>query len=272
MLNIALTGNVASGKSTVAELFRRWGAVIIDADQIVREVQAPGTPVLAAIARRFGKDILKPDGSLERAQLRAHVLADPEALKDLNAIVHPAVHRLRTKRVAEAKAAYDAEMTAWPTIATPIAAAMNAIKGEANIVDRRRNWGSPLEASLFGNSVSRATFDAMQSAITASLPDFRRWMRSKARLHGYDGGLRWWDLIAPLPQAASETSWDAGIEWVRSAFASYSDELAGLVDRALEQQWIDAGPRDGKAGGAAPLAFDHPDSGEVSQSRTNCLS
>ncbi len=105
MLNIALTGNVASGKSTVAELFRRWGAVIIDADQIVREVQAPGTPVLAAIARRFGKDILKPDGSLERAQLRAHVLADPEALKDLNAIVHPAVHRLRTKRVAEAKAA-----------------------------------------------------------------------------------------------------------------------------------------------------------------------
>lgn len=105
MLNIALTGNIASGKSTVAEVFRRWGAVIIDADQLVREVQAPGTPVLAAIARQFGKDILKPDGSLDRAQLRTRVLADPGALKELNAIVHPAVHRLRTRRVAEARAA-----------------------------------------------------------------------------------------------------------------------------------------------------------------------
>jgi oligoendopeptidase F len=132
---------------------------------------------------------------------------------------------------------------------------MNAIKGEANIVDRRRHWTSPLDASLYGNNVSRATFDAMQSAVSRSLPDFRRWMRLKAALHGYEGGLKWWDLVAPLPHAASTISWDDGIAWVRSAFASYSDELAGLVDRALAERWIDAAPRDGKSGGAFCMAF-----------------
>ena len=103
MISLALTGNIASGKSTVAQLFRRWGAEIIDADQLVREVQAPGTPGLAAIVRRFGTSVLKPDGTLDRGQLRARVLADPEALAALNALVHPAVHRLRQARVADAR-------------------------------------------------------------------------------------------------------------------------------------------------------------------------
>jgi dephospho-CoA kinase len=105
LLNVALTGNVAAGKSTVANLFRRWGAVVIDADQLVREVQSPGHPVLGAIVRRFGPGVLRPDGTLDRGQLRAVVLASPEALTDLNAMVHPAVNRLRTARVAEAREA-----------------------------------------------------------------------------------------------------------------------------------------------------------------------
>ena len=100
------------------------------------------------------------------------------------------------------RAAYDAEMVAWPQVAVPCAAAMNAIKGEATIVNRRRNWDDPLDASLFANAVSRPTFDAMQSAVIDSLADFRRWMRAKARLHGRPGGgLPWWDLVAPCPSS-----------------------------------------------------------------------
>jgi oligoendopeptidase F len=189
------------------------------------------------VTSQLTTDVTFPDGRVERLSM--------PAVRGLGSHPDPDVR----------KAAYDAEMTAWPTIATPIAAAINAIKGEANIVDRRRRWGSPLDASLYGNSVSRPTFDAMQSAITASLPDFRRWMRCKARVSGYEGGLRWWDLIAPLPQTETQTSWDDGITWVRSAFATYSDELAGLVDQALDERWIDAGPRDGKAGGAFCMPF-----------------
>jgi pepF/M3 family oligoendopeptidase len=189
------------------------------------------------VTSQLTTDVTFPDGHVERLSM--------PAVRGLGSHPDPDVR----------KAAYDAEMNAWPTIATPLAAAINAIKGEANIVDRRRRWGSPLDASLYGNSVSRPTFDAMQSAITASLPDFRRWMRCKARVSGYEGGLRWWDLIAPLPQTETQTSWDDGITWVRSAFATYSDELAGLVDQALDERWIDAGPRDGKAGGAFCMPF-----------------
>jgi dephospho-CoA kinase len=104
MLSVALTGNIGSGKSTVAELFRSWGATIIDADQVVRELQAPGQPVLARIVARFGKELLQADGRLDRAALRARVLTDPRALADLNGIVHPAVHRRRQELLAQARA------------------------------------------------------------------------------------------------------------------------------------------------------------------------
>ncbi|MGE5230111.1 MAG: dephospho-CoA kinase, partial [Deltaproteobacteria bacterium] len=88
MLSVALTGNIAAGKTTVARLFRQWGATVIDADRLAQEAQAPGGPVLAQIAERFGAGVLVPDGSLDRAALRRAVLADPEALRALNAIVH----------------------------------------------------------------------------------------------------------------------------------------------------------------------------------------
>ena len=153
------------------------------------------------------------------------------------------------------RAAYDAEMEAWPRAAIPCAAAMNAIKGEANIVNTRRKWASPLDASLFSNAVSRRTFDAMNSAIIASLPDFRRWMRVKNSLHGGTGGLPWWNLFAPLPFSPENISWQEGIDIVRHAFAQYSDTLAGLVDRSLDEKWIDAEPRAGKVGGAFCMPF-----------------
>src|SRR5712671_4276350 len=95
MLNVALTGNIAAGKSTVVGFFRRWGATIIDADELAREAQAPGTEVLAAIVRRFGRDVLSSDGALDRAALRSKVMGDEDALTALNAIVHPAVQRRR---------------------------------------------------------------------------------------------------------------------------------------------------------------------------------
>jgi dephospho-CoA kinase len=103
MLSVALTGNIAAGKSTVAQLFQQWGATVIDADQLVREIQGPGQPVLRKIAQRFGPGLIGPDGSLDRAALRAKVFADPQALADLNRIVHPEVRRRRLELLAEAR-------------------------------------------------------------------------------------------------------------------------------------------------------------------------
>lgn len=107
MLNVALTGNIAAGKSTVAGLFREWGATLIDADQLVREVQAPGSPVLAAIAERFGADLIDSAGRLDRDALRRRALADPAALADLNRLVHPEVLRRRAALETDARARGD---------------------------------------------------------------------------------------------------------------------------------------------------------------------
>lgn len=153
------------------------------------------------------------------------------------------------------RAALAAELDTWPLVATTCAAAMNAIKGEANAVNRRRGWTSPLDASLYANAVSRPTFDAMQAAIDASLPRFRSWMRTKAALHGLDGGLPWSDLFAPLPVAPGRITWQEGVDIVHSAFSSYSAPLAGLVDRAVAERWIDAESRVGKVGGAFCMSF-----------------
>jgi dephospho-CoA kinase len=103
VLNVALTGNIAAGKSTVVDLFRRWGATIIDADELVRQAQAPGGEVLAAIVRRFGPDVLAPDGSLDRLALRVKVMSDRGALDALNQIVHPAVRQRRDELLREAR-------------------------------------------------------------------------------------------------------------------------------------------------------------------------
>jgi dephospho-CoA kinase len=97
VLNVALTGNIAAGKSTVVDLFRKWGATVIDADALARDAQAPGSTVLAAIAGRFGADVLAPDGTLDRAALRGKVMGDDAALSALNSIVHPAVQQRRVE-------------------------------------------------------------------------------------------------------------------------------------------------------------------------------
>jgi len=102
VLRVGLTGNVASGKSTVAQLFRSWGATLIDADELAREAVEPGTPALAAILRRFGADLRLMDGTLDRAALRRRVMDDPRQRAALEAIVHPEVQRLRTEREARA--------------------------------------------------------------------------------------------------------------------------------------------------------------------------
>ncbi|MEV3929668.1 MULTISPECIES: dephospho-CoA kinase [unclassified Streptomyces] len=91
MLKVGLTGGIGAGKSEVSRLLARYGAVLIDADRIAREVVEPGTPGLTAVVEAFGPGILEPGGSLDRSALGSIVFADPERLAALNAIVHPLV-------------------------------------------------------------------------------------------------------------------------------------------------------------------------------------
>jgi dephospho-CoA kinase len=99
MIVVGLTGGIGSGKSTVSGMLARRGAVVIDADAIVRELQRPGEPLLDRLAERFGHDIVNDDGSLDRAKLAAIAFASEEGVKDLNDLVHPAVRAEIARRV-----------------------------------------------------------------------------------------------------------------------------------------------------------------------------
>lgn len=103
MLLVGLTGNIASGKSTVAQLFGGWGATLIDADVLARQAVDVGMPAYHAIIERWGEGVTAPDGPIDRRELRHRVFSDSEQLEALNAIVHPEVQRLRDELVDDAR-------------------------------------------------------------------------------------------------------------------------------------------------------------------------
>ncbi|MDQ6872957.1 MAG: dephospho-CoA kinase [Gemmatimonadota bacterium] len=103
MIRVGLTGNIASGKSEIANMLADRGATVIDADLLAREAVGPETQALKDIVKRWGKDVLNDDGSLDRAALRRIVFADQSELDALNRIVHPGVTRLRDREIAHAR-------------------------------------------------------------------------------------------------------------------------------------------------------------------------
>ena len=115
MLRIALTGGIASGKSTVAQLFVALGARLIDTDQVARDVVTPGSPALQEIVRRFGAGMLAADGALDRARLRQVVFADAHARTDLESILHPAIRARVAALSASAGGPY--QLVAVPLLA-----------------------------------------------------------------------------------------------------------------------------------------------------------
>lgn len=145
--------------------------------------------------------------------------------------------------------AYEAELAAWKQAALPLAAALNSIKGEVNILTRSRGWDSPLAASLFNNNIDQQTLDAMFSAARRSFPDFRRYLHAKAQaLHL--PRLAWYDLVAPVGSSRRIWEYDRAAAFIVEQFGTYSPKLAGFAARAFNEHWIDAEPRPGKRDGA----------------------
>jgi dephospho-CoA kinase len=103
---VGLTGGIASGKTTVSNLFAALGVPVIDSDAIARDVVAPGRPALRAIVDRFGTAVLQADGTLDRRRLRSLVFADPQARRDLEKITHPAIRAEMDRRSADAGGDY----------------------------------------------------------------------------------------------------------------------------------------------------------------------
>jgi len=112
-LLVGLTGGIATGKSTVSDMLRALGDVVIDADLLARDVVTPGQPALVAIVQEFGRDVLQPDGTLDRKRLAALAFSDPERRRRLEAITHPAIRDAFQARLAELQAQGFAGLVFW---------------------------------------------------------------------------------------------------------------------------------------------------------------
>ncbi len=150
-----------------------------------------------------------------------------------------------TRRVA-----YEAEIASYPKMEIAMAACLNGIKGEARTLCELKHYDSVLDMALDTANMNRATLDALLEAMEESLPMFRRYFRLKAKLLGYEGGLKFYDLFAPVGRMRGDyTPEDARALMVKE-LGAFSPRMANMIDRAFDERWIDMYPREGKAGGA----------------------
>jgi pepF/M3 family oligoendopeptidase len=166
----------------------------------------------------------------------------PLPMSALRNLAHEADREVRRR-------AYETELAAWRQHAVPLAAAMNSIKGEVELLARRRGWESPLDAALFDNGIDRPVLEAMLGASREFFPVFRRYLKAKARALGLPA-LAWYDLFAPLGESTSRWEFARARDFIVEQFAVYSPRLSGLAARAFAERWVDAEPREGKRDGA----------------------
>ncbi|MFN3266670.1 MAG: M3 family oligoendopeptidase [Deinococcales bacterium] len=203
---------------------------------------------------------LAPSGSIAWAKLHSNITSRLEVMVQGERIPMSAARAAATHANAERRqAAYTAELEAWTTVEVPLAAALNSIKGEVNVVNQRRGFEDALAPSLNGANIDRQTLMAMHEACIESFPDFRRYLQAKAKLLG-TAKLKWCDMLAPVGESSKSWDWAEGSEFVATQFGSYSPKLEAFARRSLREGWIDAAPRPGKRDGAFCLGVRNDES------------
>lgn len=148
------------------------------------------------------------------------------------------------------KRAYEAELAAYGQVETSLAAALNALKGEALTFCEARHYESLLDQTLEESRMDRQTLEALLEAMREALPDFRRYLKAKARLLGHDNGLPFYDLFAPMGAGVKTYTPEETRAYLVRVLSNFSDEMGAFIDKAFEERWIDLFPKKGKSGGA----------------------
>ena len=148
------------------------------------------------------------------------------------------------------KKAYEAELKAYDKIKDAVCFALNSIKGEANTVSELRHFDSVLDMTLFNSRMRKETLDAMFTAIDEALPRFHAYLRHKAELLGYTDGLPFYELFALMGKSTRTFTTDEAKAYLIQNFTPFSKDVAGIIERAFDEEWIDFFPRKGKVGGA----------------------
>lgn len=148
------------------------------------------------------------------------------------------------------KDAYAAELKCYEKIADSVAFSLNNIKNQVTMLSGKKGYESPLAMTLENSRMSRQTLDAMMEAVEEYLPVFRKYLRKKGELLGYNNGLPWFELFAPLGKSDKEYSLEEARDYLIECFSSLTPDMADMMKEAFDNEWIDFYPRNGKQGGA----------------------
>lgn len=152
------------------------------------------------------------------------------------------------------RAAFEAELAAYPKIETATAFALNSIKLQVINEAARRGYASPLAKALDNSAMKQETLDALLTAMQEYMPVFRKYLRAKAKALGYEGGLPWYDLFAPMGKSDKKYTTEDARDYLLNIFGKFDSELHDMVKEAFDNSWIDFFPREGKVGGAFDCA------------------
>ena len=148
------------------------------------------------------------------------------------------------------KDAYDAEVACYDKIKDGVCFALNSIKQQVTTEAEMRKAGSPLEMTLRHSRMQKTTLDAMIQAIEEYLPVFWKYLRAKAKMLGYEGGLKWWDMFAPMGKNTATYTVEEAKQYLNDHFRPFAPDMADMMMRAFDEAWIDFYPHPGKVGGA----------------------
>ena len=148
------------------------------------------------------------------------------------------------------KDAYEAEVACYDKIRDGVCFALNSLKQQVTTECELRKGGSPLEMTLRASRMKKTTLDAMIRAIEEYLPVFWKYLRAKAKLLGYEGGLKWWDLFAPMGKNTATYTVEDAKQYLLDHFRPFAPDMADMMAQAFDEAWIDFYPHAGKVGGA----------------------
>lgn len=155
------------------------------------------------------------------------------------------------------KKAYEAELASYAKVEGSIAYALNNIKSQVRMLAQERGYGSALTMTLDQSDMKRETLDAMFGAMQEYLPAFHKYMRAKAEYLGYHNGLPWFEMLAPLGKNDKKYTLEEAKQCLLDSFGQFSKDMADMMERAFDEEWIDFYPREGKVGGAFCCEVSH---------------
>lgn len=253
---VRLRGRLSREENALRKLWQPGGALAAYAHILEEELTFAGYQMdvaeenLAADLNRSGGELwsrLQESVSSELSVRWNKETSERKSVTELRALAFDPDRSVRER-------AYRAELSLWESMETPLAHALNGVKGFASTINRRRGHQNDLERAVLQARLSRPALDAMVGVMEESLPMFRAYLEGKASLLGINK-IAFYDLFAPVGGESKQWSWAETRRFIVERFGRFSEELAEVAERAFSEAWIDGEPRQGKVGGAYCTSF-----------------